>query len=142
MSEVDFSEVYKLFNNLEKNYEKVENKAVSKGAEVVAEKLKENTPSWDYGGKRIYSTYWNNKLSKRIARDKPDHAKNDIKVSKAKEGYSEVGFGNDSYWYMHFIEFGTFKIKPQSFASRTQKESEKEVIETMAEVIKKELLKK
>lgn len=141
MSEVDFSDVYKIFNKLEKNYDKVEAKAVIAGAKVVAEKLKENTPSFDYAGKKIYSTYWNNKESKRIARKKPDHAKNDIKISKSKDGYAEVGFGNDSYWYMHFTEFGTFKINPQGSASRTEKETEREVIQTMSAIIAKELLK-
>lgn len=138
MSEVDMSEVYKALKELGNKYEKVENSIVQKGADFLAKKVEENTPVW--AGKKIYSTYWNNHENKRIARRKPEHAKDDVIVSKAKNGLSEIGYGEDSYWYMHMVEFGTFKIKPQAFLEKTDNEYKDDVTNILANELRKELL--
>ncbi|MGM0259369.1 HK97-gp10 family putative phage morphogenesis protein [Enterococcus sp. AZ102] len=147
--EVDFNDLKKYFVDLGNKFNKVEKLAIEKGAEVAKEKLREKTPLYNRGGKIVYSYYTpssekgkTRKERKTVARYKKEHAKNNIVVEKVKDGHTFVGFNGEASWYVHFVEFGTFKINPKPFVQETERDSKQEIYKMMGEVLRKELLKK
>lgn len=102
------------------NYNKAEKYAVEQAGQLIAERLAQNTPVWQGKGPT-------------------EHARDHVVVSKFKDGGTEVGYDKTVSWYIHFVEFGTFKQKPQGFVQKTQNEVEQEVIELMENVIREAL---
>lgn len=126
--EVDTSEVFKAFRQLETNVKRVENPALRKAASYAQDKLKQNTP------------YWSGKKSngKRGAYMQ-EHAKDHVIAGSVKNGTIDVGYDKEVAWRMHFIEFGTIKQKPKGFVQKTQKQIENEVTNIIANELKRRL---
>lgn len=94
-------------------------KAAKAAAEIVAEKLKENTP-YDPGT--------------------PKHMRDDIEVSKANDlGEYHVHYGKDTAWRSNFVNDGTIRIRGQHFKEKTESESQDEARAEMQRVINEEL---
>lgn len=94
-------------------------KASKVGAEIVAEKLKENTP---------YDP--NTKF----------HMQDDIEISRPNDlGEYVVGFGKNTAWRSKFVNDGTIKQHAQHFAEKTVTETHEEVRSAMQEIINQEL---
>ncbi|EOS7926181.1 HK97-gp10 family putative phage morphogenesis protein [Enterococcus hirae] len=98
--------------------EKIENLAVGKAVELVAEELEEKTPK---------------------SKNSHEHAKNNVVYTQPKNGESSVGYDKKVAWRMHFLEFGTINQVPKAIVQRTMREMEEAVIDLMAEVIREEL---
>lgn len=98
--------------------EKIENLAVGKAAELIADELAERTPKSKNGHQ---------------------HARNNVVYSQPKNGESFIGYDKEVAWRMHFLEFGTIKQVPKAIVQRTMREMEETVMELMAEVIREEL---
>lgn len=105
----------------EKIATRTENKALREGAEVLREGI-----------------------SKRAPRDTGGLAENIVKsgVKQAEIGkYIEVG-PDSKHFYGLFHEFGTVKMPAQPFMGPALEEDSKEVMNTIAEVLREELAKK
>lgn len=126
--EVDTSEVFKAFRQLETNIKRVENPALRKAASYAQDKLKQNTPHWN--GKKS-----NGKRGSYMQ----EHAKNHVVIGPVKDGNIDVGYDNDVAWRMHFIEFGTINQPPQGIVQKTQKQIENQVTEIIANELKRRL---
>ncbi|EOJ20328.1 HK97-gp10 family putative phage morphogenesis protein [Enterococcus faecalis] len=98
--------------------EKIENLAVGKAVELVAEELEERTPK---------------------SKNSHEHAQNNVVYTQPKNGESSVGYDKKVAWRMRFLEFGTIKQAPKAIVQRTMREMEEAVIDLMAEVIREEL---
>jgi HK97 gp10 family phage protein len=81
---------------------KVENKAILAGAELLAEKMREEVPVSDINHV---------------------HIRDDIQVSKVKRKdgvpFVEVGPGKETNWRAKFIELGTSKLPANPFITRS-----------------------
>lgn len=125
---VDISEVTQALKKIKGNYSKAEKYAVEQARDFIAKELEANTPVWN--GKKS-----NGKRGSYMQ----EHAKNHVTYSKAKDGSAEVGYDDEVAWRVHFIEFGTFKQKPQAFVQKTQIQVEQEVIKIMSDIMKEAL---
>lgn len=113
---------------------KVENKAMREGAKFFAEKLEQNTPVGPeprppdkYGPNTPYSS---------------TRLKDDVKWQKGGEGRYIVGYGKDTAWRAVFVNNGTVHIAPQFFFEKTVDQYSKDVNRIVAEVVRKELVKR
>jgi HK97 gp10 family phage protein len=125
---VDTSEAQIALKKIQKQLNKAEKRAVEEARDLIASKLKANTPVWD--GKK-YNGSRGNYMQ--------EHAKDHVTYSKVKDGSAEVGYDDDVAWRVHFLEFGTVKQLPQGFVQKTQIQIEQEVIELMEKVIREAL---
>lgn len=125
---VDTSEAQIALKKIQKQLNKAEKRAVEEARDLIASKLKDNTPVWD--GKK-YNGSRGNYMQ--------EHAKDHVTYSKVKDGSAEVGYDDDVAWRVHFLEFGTIKQLPQGFVQKTQIQIEQEVIELMEKVIREAL---
>ena len=100
---------------------RVRNSALKKAGEAVADRLRENTP--------IDQTDGNEK-----------HMKDDIVISNVDQyGEIQIGYGDETYWRVHFTEMGTIKQRPQHFIERTEQEMQEEVMRIIEEELRKGL---
>ena len=68
------------------------------------------------------------------------HMKDDIQLSGIDQyGHVNVGFGEDTYWRVHFIELGTVNQKPNPFIERTVEETKDDYLDKMSSIIRSEL---
>lgn len=125
---MDTSEAQIALKKIQKQLNKAEKRAVEEARDLIASKLKANTPVWD--GKK-YNGSRGNYMQ--------EHAKDHVTYSKVKDGSAEVGYDDDVAWRVHFLEFGTVKQLPQGFVQKTQIQIEQEVIELMEKVIREAL---
>lgn len=126
--EVDTSEVFKAFRQLETNVKRVENPALRKAAAYAQDKLVQNTPYWS-----------SKKSSGKRGAYMQEHAKNHVVTGSVKNGTIDVGYDKEVSWRVHFTEFGTIKQKPQAAVKKTQKQIENEVTNIIAGELKRRL---
>lgn len=111
-----------LREKLQAGADRVENQGMKAGGEIMAKSMqsKVDRSSIDY-----------------------KHLKDDIQVSKIvrKDGmkYVLIGPGKKTGWRGHFLEFGTSKMSARPFAYPAFKETQKEVLQVMAEEFRKGL---
>jgi len=118
---IDTSSIDKALKQMAGKEKRVRNSALKKAGEVIADKLRQNTP--------IDQSDNNEK-----------HMKDDIVVSNVDQyGEITVGFGDDTYWRAHFVELGTIKQRPQHFIERTEQEMQQEVMKIIEEELRKGL---
>ncbi len=88
----------------------VENKAVREGAQHLLEKMKEEVP---------------------VSNINHTHIRDDLKITGVKRASGvpvvEVGPGKKTAWRARFLEFGTVKMSPNPFISRSVKLSKEDV---------------
>lgn len=126
--EVDTNSIDQELKKLAATKSKIRNSGLKKAAEVLAERLKENTPK---------SAERRNKDGEVIDHK---HMKDDIAVSSVDRGGEIIiGFGKSTYWRVHFIETGTIKIRPKAFIQRTEEEMKQEVMDIMVEEFRRGL---
>ena len=66
--------------------------------------------------------------------------KDDIQVSGVDQyGHVNVGFGEDTYWRVHFVELGTVNQKANPFIERAIDSSREEYESKISSVIRSEL---
>lgn len=106
--------------NYEKRMKSTERKAILAGAKILAETIRQEVPVSDIDHL---------------------HIRDDIVISnvKTKNGvsFAEVGPSKETAWRARFLEFGTVKMAPNPFMSRSEKLSRDEVLQA----IKRELQK-
>jgi HK97 gp10 family phage protein len=117
-----FEQIQKKLKELGNKAKRVENKAILEGANIVAERMREEVP---------------------VSNIDHLHIKDDIEVSKVKRKggipSAEVGPGESTAWRAKFLEFGTVKMSPQPFISRSAKLSKEQVKKAVASELKKGL---
>lgn len=118
------------------NLEKLQTKApraaraaVDKGAQVVKERLKVNTPFSTSNNFREYGS---------------THMRNDVVVTGFKgsaEGAisKDIGYGEDTGWRVHFPDQGTIYQRAQNFTEKSINEATPKVKQMYAETVKREL---
>lgn len=107
---------------LGKQAKKVENKAILAGAEILAEKMRQEVPVSDINHV---------------------HIRDDIQVSKVKRKdgvpFVEVGPGKETAWRAKFVELGTTKMPPDPFMSRSAKLTQEPVKSEMKSELRRGL---
>lgn len=136
--EVDgLSQIQKKILELGKKGQRIENKALTAGAEIVREKISEEAPRSDNPRKPTPGTQsWRT----------GEHATDHITASRVKkvDGFKVVEVGiskgdNSKYFYLKFHEYGTEKLPPQPFMNRSLKLSRTNAQAAIRTVYKKEL---
>lgn len=118
---IDTSSIDKALKQMAGKEKRVRNSALKKAGEAVADRLRENTP--------IDQTDGNEK-----------HMKDDIVISNVDQyGEIQIGYGDETYWRVHFTEMGTIKQRPQHFIERTEQEMQEEVMRIIEEELRKGL---
>ncbi|GGH83560.1 HK97 gp10 family phage protein [Pullulanibacillus pueri] len=118
-TEIDYSGLDRQFLELAARTKSGGKKAAKAGAQIVADKLKENTP---------YDP------------DTEKHLIDDVEISRVNDlGEYQVHFGKDTAWRSKFVNDGTINQPAQHFAEKTEAEARGEVTEEMQKVIEKEL---
>jgi HK97 gp10 family phage protein len=101
---------------------RVENRAILKGAEILADTIRKEVPVSDIDHL---------------------HIRDDIVISnvKRKDGdtFVEVGPSKQTAWRAKFLEFGTVKMSPNPFMSRSEKLSRERVKEAIKREVQKGL---
>lgn len=109
-------------NALEMGIQKDARAAVKEGANLFADALKTDTPVWD--GET----------------DAPVHMQDDIKATGVRdrggELQSDVGYGKQTGYRVHFPNNGTSKQTPQHFVEETQEQMRDKVLETFLKHLK------
>lgn len=128
------SELQKLGNKAKR----ISNKAVRESAPIFAEELKAQTP---YENVSDRSWKAQRQMDKKTGKKTTfKHMKDDIQVSGIDQyGHVNVGFGEDTYWRVHFIELGTVNQKPNPFIERTVEETKDDYLNKMSSIIRSEL---
>lgn len=128
------SELQKLGNKAKR----ISNKAVRESAPIFAEELKAQTP---YENVSDRSWKAQRQMDKKTGKKTTfKHMKDDIQVSGVDQyGHVNVGFGEDTYWRVHFIELGTVNQKPNPFIERTVEETKDDYLNKMSSIIRSEL---
>lgn len=116
---VDFKGVYKELAKLDNNLNKAVSEAISEATVVAAKQLQKNAPN--------------------PSQRKGEHIKNKVVYTKPKNNETQVGFHKDVAWRVHFLEFGTIKMRPKPFVNRTMKEVENEVAKIIQNAILRRL---
>lgn len=136
--EVDFSGLDKQFAEIAHRTQSGGRKASKVGAEIVAAKLKENTPFEDKSDRK-----W--KQQREVEHEHGTsrefkHMRDDIVISRADDlGEYSVHFGKDTAWRTHFVNDGTINQRAQHFAEKTVTETKEEVRSEMQTIVDKEL---
>lgn len=117
---------------------KIRNKALRAGQEVVVHNLEANTP---YENQSDRSWKAQREMDKRTGHKTTfKHLKDDIVYSGVNQtGATQVGFGKDTYWRVHFVQLGTINQPPQPFISNTLNQSEEEYKDVVEKVVREEL---
>ncbi|MFD2869833.1 HK97-gp10 family putative phage morphogenesis protein [Kurthia populi] len=137
MASINTDSVDRELRRLAGQSRKVLKRSVDKGAQVVATKLRQNTPFYD--GKR--DGKW--RAQRQIDRQNGNvgnypHLKDDIVVGNVDQfGRVQIGFGQKTYWRAHFVESGTINQRPQNFMERTTHETRSEFIVIVEDEIKR-----
>lgn len=128
------SELQKLGNKAKR----ISNKAVKESAPIFAEELKAKTP---YENVSDRSWKAQRQMDKKTGKKTTfKHMKDDIQLSGIDQyGHVNVGFGEDTYWRVHFIELGTVNQKPNPFIERTVEETKDDYLNKMSSIIRSEL---
>lgn len=117
-----FEQIQNNLKRLGNKARRVENKAILEGANIVADRMRKEVP---------------------ISNIDHLHIRDDIQVSnvKRKGGIpsAEVGPGVSTAWRAKFLEFGTVKMSPTPFISKSAKLSKAQVKAAIASELKKEL---
>lgn len=128
------SELQKLGNKAKR----IPNKAVRESAPIFAEELKVQTPY-----ENISDRSWKaqRQMDKKTGKKTTfKHMKDDIQVSGVDQyGHVNVGFGEDTYWRVHFVELGTVNQKANPFIERAIEAGTGPYTESVSNIIRSEL---
>lgn len=128
------SELQKLGNKAKR----ISNKAVRESAPIFAEELKVQTPY-----ENISDRSWKaqRQMDKKTGKKTTfKHMKDDIQVSGVDQyGHVNVGFGEDTYWRVHFVELGTVNQKANPFIERAIEAGTGPYTESVSNIIRSEL---
>lgn len=114
------------------------NKAVRESAPIFAEELKAQTPYENVSDRSWKAQRKMDKITGKKSTFK--HMKDDIQVSGVDQfGHVNVGFGEDTYWRVHFVELGTVNQKANPFIERAINSSREEYESKISSVIRSEL---
>jgi HK97 gp10 family phage protein len=95
---IGMDELLARLQQMSMNAGKVENEALNKAAEPIADAMRKNVP---------------------VSTVEQKHIRDDIEISKvkSKDGvkYIEIGPGKDTNWRAKFLEFGTSKMNAEPF---------------------------
>ncbi|MYU97482.1 head-tail adaptor protein [Lactobacillus salivarius] len=129
------SELQKLGNKAKR----ISNKAVRESAPIFAEELKAQTPPYENVSDRSWKAQ--RQMDKKTGKKTTfKHMKDDIQVSGVDQyGHANVGFGEDTYWRVHFVELGTVNQKANPFIERAIDSSKEEYESKISSVIRSEL---
>lgn len=141
MSDESFSIDENITVELKKLGEKgsrISRKAVRKAIPIFEEALKKNTP---YENVSDRSWKAQRQMDKKTGKKTTfKHMKDDIQVSGVDQyGHVNVGFGEDTYWRVHFVELGTVNQKANPFIERAIDSSREEYESKISSVIRSEL---
>jgi HK97 gp10 family phage protein len=116
----------------------IRNKALRAGRDVVVDNLEKNTP---YENQSDRSWKAQREMDKRTGHKTTfKHLKDDIVYSNVDTtGAVKVGFGEDTYWRVHFVELGTINQAPKPFISNTLTQSEEAYKNTLEKTVREEL---
>lgn len=117
---------------------RITNKAVRESAPIFAEELKAQTPYENVSDRSWKAQRKMDKITGKKSTFK--HMKDDIQVSGVDQfGHVNVGFGEDTYWRVHFVELGTVNQKANPFIERAINSSREEYESKISSVIRSEL---
>ncbi|RGM22761.1 head-tail adaptor protein [Ligilactobacillus salivarius] len=117
---------------------RITNKAVRESAPIFAEELKAQTPYENISDRSWKAQRKMDKITGKKSTFK--HMKDDIQVSGVDQfGHVNVGFGEDTYWRVHFVELGTVNQKANPFIERAINSSREEYESKISSVIRSEL---
>lgn len=117
---------------------RITNKAVRESAPIFAEELKAQTPYENVSDRSWKAQRKMDKITGKKSTFK--HMKDDIQVSGVDQfGHVNVGFGEDTYWRVHFVELGTVNQKANPFIERAIDYSREEYESKISSVIRSEL---
>lgn len=117
---------------------RITNKAVRESAPIFAEELKSQTPYENVSDRSWKAQRKMDKITGKKSTFK--HMKDDIQVSGVDQfGHVNVGFGEDTYWRVHFVELGTVNQKANPFIERAIDASREEYESKISSVIRSEL---
>jgi len=121
--EVDgMQEIQKRLSQLGTKRNRTENKAIRAGGNILAETMSNEVPVSDVNH---------------------EHIRDNIAVSGVKRSTGipnvEVGPNKEVAWRAHFLEFGTIKMMPNPFISRSASVSKNDVNEAIRQELKKGL---
>lgn len=117
---------------------RITNKAVRESAPIFAEELKAQTPYENVSDRSWKAQRKMDKITGKKSTFK--HMKDDIQVSGVDQfGHVNVGFGEDTYWRVHFVELGTVNQKANPFIERTVEETKDDYLNKMSSIIRSEL---
>lgn len=117
---------------------RITNKAVRESAPIFSEELKAQTPYENVSDRSWKAQRKMDKITGKKSTFK--HMKDDIQVSGVDQfGHVNVGFGEDTYWRVHFVELGTVNQKANPFIERAINASREEYENKISSVIRSEL---
>ena len=117
---------------------RITNKAVRESAPIFAEELKAQTPYENVSDRSWKAQRKMDKITGKKSTFK--HMKDDIQVSGVDQfGHVNVGFGEDTYWRVHFVVLGTVNQKANPFIERAINYSREEYESKISSVIRSEL---
>ena len=127
-------ELHKIGNKAKR----ITNKAVRESAPIFAEELKAQTPYENVSDRSWKAQRKMDKITGKKSTFK--HMKDDIQVSGVDQfGHVNIGFGEDTYWRVHFVELGTVNQKANPFIERAIDASREEYESKISSVIRSEL---
>ncbi|MDM5199253.1 HK97 gp10 family phage protein [Fictibacillus enclensis] len=112
-----FAQIDSTLKKLALQSKKASAKAAKAGGKVLAEALPDEMP---YDPETKY------------------HLRDDVQMSGVKNNgdiFVQVGFGNNTAWRVHITEWGTIYQPPQAVIQRTEKRTEKQIIEAMERAV-------
>ena len=117
---------------------RISNKAVRESAPIFTEELKAQTP---YENVSDRSWKAQRRMDKKTGKKTTfKHMKDDIQVSGVDQyGHVNVGFGEDTYWRVHFVELGTVNQKANPFIERAIEAGTGPYTESVSNIIRSEL---
>ena len=117
---------------------RITNKAVRESVPIFSEELKAQTPYENVSDRSWKAQRKMDKITGKKSTFK--HMKDDIQVSGVDQfGHVNVGFGEDTYWRVHFVELGTVNQKANPFIERAIDASREEYESKISSVIRSEL---
>ena len=116
------AELQKKIEALGKQGKRIENRAIRAGAEIVAERMRQEVP---------------------VSNIDHVHIRDDIKISGVRRSggipHISVGPGEETAWRAHFLEFGTVKMTPRPFISKAGELSRDKALEAIKQELRKGL---